>query len=228
MREEFRMTATAISAAGGRASARRSRGPRRPSRHRPQAPLDRSIGEPQALPAEHRRPRSRALSCSTAVTVACHSEWSISMSSRQSGYARSRYTVRPFGSTTGCCWTAGGRPRRRAPPGTRARARTSSAGRPLGEVGETLPRRRSSAAPTAQVVVHLAELGVGAEALVADVLDHRQVAVLVEDATEIEHRARHRRDPRRRRRGRRRGGRASGCCSGRRHGDRRRACRAAP
>ena len=66
---------------------------------------------------------------------------------------------------------------------------------PFDEQREALPRGRPSAAPAAHVVVHLADLGVRAQPLVPDVLDHREVARLIEDATEIEHRPRHRRDP---------------------------------
>ena len=193
------MPAPALTAAGGQGQAARGgRGRRATIATQTRKPaLDRPLGEAQALPAEHREPEVAGLVLLDGGrrgvplrVVDLDVEPAVGVGEIE---------VRPCGrsgSTTGCCWIgrrqAGGDERLLE---RRARARTSSAV-PSRSVrsAQPLPRGRASAAPAAQVVVHLAELGVRAQPLVADVLDHREVPRSIEHPTEVEDRPGHRRD----------------------------------
>ena len=69
--------------------------------------------------------------------------------------------------------------------------RTSGA---IRQVGQPFPGGGTTTTATAQIEVDLAELGIRAQASVADVFDHREAARRIEHPTEVEDRSGHRRD----------------------------------
>ena len=153
----------------------------------PQAVLDRPLGEPQPLPAQDRKAEvSRLVLLDGRCCCACHSEWSISMSTPAVGIGQVEVHRPPIRQHDRMLLDR----RRQASDhqcflelelelGHRRPAR------PLRQVSETAPGRGAASTTATHVVVHLAELGIGAESLVAHVLDHREVTLLVEDATEV-------------------------------------------